>query len=179
MIDDMDSFEEKIRDCSENLASIELPEGHKARFRRRLLNSRKAAHRAVLLRWSSSAVAACLVIALSVLGAITYQQSGEPAQADNSQMVTPGYGIYVDYMRKIENMTGQIADMGATMSESDYYMVNAAIDNITSENVPLEEQLPEEMDSNEREQVLQNYYDCKAHAVQRLVNYAKDANKDN
>ena len=98
MIDDMDSFEEKIRDCSENLASIELPEGHKARFRRRLLNSRKAAHRAVLLRWSSSAVAACLVIALSVLGAITYQQSGEPAQADNSQMVTPGYGIYVDYM---------------------------------------------------------------------------------
>ena len=82
-------------------------------------------------------------------------------------------------MRKIENMTGQIADMGATMSESDYYMVNAAIDNITSENVPLEEQLPEEMDSNEREQVLQNYYDCKAHAVQRLVNYAKDANKDN
>jgi hypothetical protein len=169
----MEAFEEKFRNCSADME--EIPAGHKARFNAKLAERRKASVRnARFVVWSCISTAAVIAVALTLVINKGITDNDSPARPETA-VSNPAYGIYVDYMKKVENMTGQIADMGATLGESEYYILNSAIDNITSENVPLEEQLPEEMDPKERERVLNEYYGEKIEAVRTLVNYAKNS----
>lgn len=167
----MEDFEEKIRGCRESFNDEMPPEGDFGRFEKRLAGrTREAGHRRVVIKRWIVAAAACIVVALTVGASVffTERRYNRGPAVDND-----AYAYFLDYMKKVSELNRQIALMSCKMSYKDYHQINAALNSITSEKVPMEEQLPAALSKEEKAKILSEYYGLKLEAAGNLAEYAK------
>lgn len=138
---------------------FDLPEGHEARFEarcdRRLKRQRR---RQLAFRWSAAAAALALVVALNFAGSRSSLLRARTPEA-----------IYTAYLKEV----GDLYKLMATNSRDDAIDWEGVLSELTEENVPLYEQLPEEMSRREKTSVLRRYYG----GILREAGQLKEINK--
>ena len=149
----MDNLEKYIQDNLGQFNTGELPHGHQERFLAKLGQEQKPGRIMPLPRKIifASAVAAAVVIALTITGIPIYRQ----ARLEKS------------VQELAQEMYRQEAEILQMFSPDEHYMINS-IKAITEEAVPLAEQLPSELSPEKRSQILREYYKAKTAALKSI-----------
>lgn len=136
-----------------------LPEGHETRFEARLDKHLARRHRrSLVFRWT--AVAASL--ALVVLPATQSRQFAiRKAQ-------TPE-GVYTAYLKEVGKLYEALADN----SDNEIVDWESLLHELTDENLPLYDQLPEELSQREKTRILKQHYGGILHEAGQLKGISK------
>lgn len=120
----------------------ELPEGHQERFEARLAGqqSRQWKHTQIL-RWTALAAGLALVLWLGTGAASPLRRAHTPE------------GVYAAYLHEVGGLYEQMA--AQARGNDDWVRI---LDEITGENIPLYEQLPDELSRREKTLLLKRHY---------------------
>lgn len=156
----MDSLKKYITENKDRFEG-ELPEGHRERFLEKLDRCRQAQSAGTPTKWTplkqvgriAASIAAVFVLAFFI-GNFFQKESLSSTAAS--------------YRSKLEEMKNQILRLSQRAApEMQEYTINT-LENILFESVPLQEQLPEELSSREKEKILEEYYNQKMQGVKKL-----------
>lgn len=163
---DMDTLKDIIKENKEMFTEQSLPEGDLDRFLAKLDKSGVAEParrpRMKLYRALSLPVAAALILFMGV--GIFAKVTSEENQLKR---------VYVEYCNEVATLSSEIQMM--TVGD-DMRMADRAVENITFEAIPLEEQLPTELPKREKVQIMKDYYSQKLEGVRRLKTLMSDSN---
>ena len=142
---------------------LELPEGHEIRFEerleRRLTRNRQ---RARILRWTAAAAVLALVVLLQLPGGRSAVR-----RAHNPE------GVYSAYLEEV----GKLYELLADNSEDQDVDWESLLQELTDENIPLYDQLPEEMSRREKMAILKRHYGGILHEADQLKELNKSKQK--
>lgn len=149
----MNNLEKYIQDNLEQFNTGELPQGHQKRFMAKLAQEQKPGRIRPFTRRAifASTAAAAVIIALTITGIPAYKE----AQLERS------------VQEIAQEMYRQEAEILQMFSQEEQYMINN-VKAITEEAIPLAEQLPNELSSEKRAQILRNYYKAKTAALKQI-----------
>ena len=156
----MDSLKKYITENKDRFEG-ELPEGHRERFLEKLDRCRQMQSAGRPVKWTplkqvgriAASLAAVFVLAFFI-GNFFQKESLSSTAAS--------------YRSKLEEMKNQILRLSQKAApEMQEYTINT-LENILFEPVPLQEQLPEELSSREKEKILEEYYNQKMQGVKKL-----------
>lgn len=139
----------------------DLPDGHETRFEaeldRRLKRGRR---RARVIRWMAAAAGLAAVLWLGMRSHTHFGQAHSPE------------AVYTAYLEQV----GKLYELVADNSHNDTVDWEALLHELTDENVPLYDQLPEEMSEREKTQLLKHYY---GGILDEAGQIQKEMNKEN
>lgn len=145
----MSGIEKYIRENIEAFDAYPAPEGSREAFLKKVKAERsRGGLRAIVITVSSMAAAAAI--------AFTFFQGSLERDIERQY-------------RKLASKETEILTLIAETSPENLESVMNTIRAVTSEAVPLEEQLPEEMEEKSRKQVLKEYYDIKYKALETIL----------
>lgn len=140
---------------------LELPEGHEARFEERLDSRlRSSRRRTRILRWTAAAAALALVLLVPLPGSRSAIR-----RAHNPEAV---YTAYLDEVGKLYELLADNADNDDVDWES-------LLKELTDENIPLYDQLPEELSRREKLAILKSHYG----GILQEADHLKELNQNN
>jgi len=154
----MDNLKQLIESNRDIFENEELPVGHKERFINKI-NRRKVVKRDFLritLYLCAASVIAFLILTPFIL-------------KDNSEIGCPD-GI-ADYKSVLKSRSSEIYLMADRLDSHNKDIVINTLDELVSEAVPFEDQLPMELDKTTRSQLSQQYYCPKIEGVEKLRGY--------
>ena len=133
---------------------LELPEGHEIRFEERLEHRlTRNRRRARILRWTAAAAVLALVVLLQLPGGRSAVR-----RAHNPE------GVYSAYLEEV----GKLYELLADNSEDQDVDWESLLQELTDENIPLYDQLPEEMSRREKMAILKRHYGGILHEADQL-----------
>lgn len=145
----MSGIENYIRENIEAFDAFQVPEGSKETFLKKVKAEKSLRGlRAIVLTVSSMAAAAAIAFSI-VPGSLERDIERQH--------------------RKLASKETEILTLIAETSPENLETVMNTIRAVTSEAVPLEEQLPEEMEGKSRKQILKEYYDIKYKALETIL----------
>lgn len=145
----MSGIEKYIRENIEDFDAYPVPEGSREAFLKKVKAERsRGGLRTIFVTISSMAAAAAIAFLLA---------PGSLAHDIEKQH------------RKLASKETEILTLIAETSPENLESVMNTIRAVTSEAVPFEEQLPEEMVGKSRKQILKEYYDIKYKALERIL----------
>ncbi len=77
------------------------------------------------------------------------------------------------YKEILKEREGQITVMAASMGERDKKNILMVLDQLVKEAIPLEEQLPESLTGDTKNEIISNYYKTKIEGADKLLAYAE------
>ena len=132
----------------------ELPEGHEERFEQKYDARLARMHRRhVVFRWAS---AAAVVVAFLGLGLLANRSSIRRANTPEA--------VYAAYLEQV----GKLYELLAPTASNDSVDWEAVLYELTEENVPLYDQLPEELSRREKTEILKKHYGSILHEAEQL-----------
>ncbi|MBQ2874731.1 MAG: hypothetical protein IJE85_05485 [Bacteroidales bacterium] len=145
----MSGIEKYIRENIEAFDAYPAPEGSRKAFLKKVKAERsRGGLRAIVITVSSMAAAAAI--------AFTFFQGSLERDIERQY-------------RKLASKETEILTLIAETSPENLESVMNTIRAVTSEAVPLEEQLPEEMEEKSRKQILKEYYGIKYKALETIL----------
>ncbi len=77
------------------------------------------------------------------------------------------------YKQILREREGEITVLAASLDERDKRSILIILDQLVKETIPLEEQLPETMRGDTKNEIVSNYYKTKIEGADRLLAYAE------
>jgi len=122
----------------------ELPEGHEERFLAKWdAHIERQQRTRARLTWAAAAAAAAIVLLLVLPFGDRHFRGARTPEA-----------VYCSYLEQVGSYYEQLAQD----SGSDPYLWEATLTSLTRENIPLYDQLPEEMSNRQKTRILKQYY---------------------
>lgn len=162
----MDQLEKYIKENINQFNDGPMPQGHKEMFKRKLKeNNSKNVHRigfARIIRYTTIAVAT-IIIAFIVKNISIIEKT----KANDE----------LNYAQIIKEQELEILNLTKDMDPNTFEEMESTMNIITYESIPLSEQLPDEMEDEEKIKILREYYKQKSEALKRLkLLYAEQTN---
>jgi len=77
------------------------------------------------------------------------------------------------YKKVLKEREGQITVLASSMDERDKKNILMILDQLVKETIPLEEQLPETLSGETKNEIITNYYKTKIEGADKLLAYAE------
>ena len=77
------------------------------------------------------------------------------------------------YKQMLKEREDQITVLAASMDERDKKSILMILDQLVKESIPLEEQLPETLTGETKNEIITNYYKTKIEGADKLLAYAE------
>lgn len=120
----------------------ELPEGHLERFEAKL-KAQQSRQRMRILRWTTAAAAAlALLLTIGVLSSSPLKRAHSPE------------AVYAAYLQQVDGLYAMLAGHSSN-GDNDW---EGILNELTRENIPLYDQLPEELSRREKTALLKQHY---------------------
>ena len=138
----------------------DLPEGHQDRFEGKLAQRLARRPRRKLLPWVAAAAGLAAVVWLGLRSDARYafERARTPTTSSSSAsfMARTPEAVYAAYLEEVGKLYELLADnTGADNGTVDW---EAVLHELTEENMPLFDQLPEELSASEKTALLKQYY---------------------
>lgn len=154
----MDRLKEIIDMNRDMFESEDLPEGFDERFQKRLseayIKKESDQRRRNRIRLSVSAVASIAAGLLLYFGVIFFSDVYRQRELDS---------LYKSFASEIELLKGEMIDIAG---ENNY--IDRTLEIITSDAIPLDQLLPNEISQQKRVEILKEYYNQKLQAVKQM-----------
>lgn len=139
----------------------DLPGGHEVRFEKKLDRLLKGnRRRARAIRWMAAAAGLAAVLWFGMRSNTHFGRAHSPE------------AVYTAYLEQV----GKLYELVADNSDSQTVDWESLLHELTDENVPLYDQLPEEMPAREKTQLLKKYY---GGILNEAGQIQKEMNKEN